>query len=308
MTIASCPNSGDDIAGIVHAVGSAVLDFKPGDRVAALHELGTKNGSYAEYAISYDWTTFHLDGKMTFEEGATVPMATYMAAIGLFAMLGVASGPWARVNECPVVVYGASSAVGAAAVRLAGIVGLHPLICVAGGGLNFVETLIDREKGDVTIDYRGGAEEVVSEIERVLEGRKLEYAFDAISENGSHLYFLPAMDKQSGNVTFVLGGHRDDIPEGIEQSTTMAGSLWKTLTPRGEKDKLGMGAGGKDFGAAYSKLITRWLQGGRLGIHPHELVDGGLLGLETALKKLRSGTSSAMKYVIRIADTPYLNV
>lgn len=34
-------NSGDDIAGVVHAVGPDVVDFRPGDRVAGLHRAGT---------------------------------------------------------------------------------------------------------------------------------------------------------------------------------------------------------------------------------------------------------------------------
>lgn len=32
-------NTGDDIAGIVHNVGSNVVEFKPGDRVAAFHQM-----------------------------------------------------------------------------------------------------------------------------------------------------------------------------------------------------------------------------------------------------------------------------
>lgn len=45
-------NTGDDIAGVVHAVGENVYEFKPGDRVAAFHEMFTPGGSYAEYAIA----------------------------------------------------------------------------------------------------------------------------------------------------------------------------------------------------------------------------------------------------------------
>ena len=61
-------NSGDDIAGIVEAVGDGVLEFKKGDRVAAFHEMMAPHGSFAEYAISWDYTTFHLPAKTSFEE------------------------------------------------------------------------------------------------------------------------------------------------------------------------------------------------------------------------------------------------
>ena len=45
-------NSGDDLAGIVEKVGANVFEFKPGDRVAALHEITTAGGSYAEYSTA----------------------------------------------------------------------------------------------------------------------------------------------------------------------------------------------------------------------------------------------------------------
>jgi NADPH2:quinone reductase len=61
-------NSGDDIAGIVEAVGDNVVEFKKGDRVAAFHEMLTDHGSFAEYAIAWAYTTFHLPTKTTFEE------------------------------------------------------------------------------------------------------------------------------------------------------------------------------------------------------------------------------------------------
>lgn len=60
-------NQGDDIAGVVHAVGENVTEFKPGDRIAAFHEMMAPGGSYAEYAVSWQHATFHLPKKTTFE-------------------------------------------------------------------------------------------------------------------------------------------------------------------------------------------------------------------------------------------------
>jgi NADPH:quinone reductase len=60
-------NSGDDIAGTVHAVGKDVYEFKVGDRVAAFHQMNTPHGSFAEYAIAWDYTTFHIPNHTSFE-------------------------------------------------------------------------------------------------------------------------------------------------------------------------------------------------------------------------------------------------
>lgn len=60
-------NSGDDIAGIVHSVGSNVWEFKKGDRVASFHEMMTPGGSFAEYAVGWQHSTFHLPKDLSFE-------------------------------------------------------------------------------------------------------------------------------------------------------------------------------------------------------------------------------------------------
>lgn len=312
-TISNCPNSGDDVAGFVHAVGTSVTAFHIGDRVAALHELGTPGGSYAEYALVWDWTTFHLGEHVSFEEAATVPMTALMAAVGIFGMLEVATGPWAQTDtEKPLVIYGAASAVGAYAVKLAKLVNVHPLICVAGKGIPFVQTLLS--EGDTIIDYRKGHEFVVEEMRKALRGAHLKYAFDATSEHGSYIDLSQVL-ADKGRLTLVLPFPEilKDIPPHIEQSTTMAGSLWKELSKDQTRDnkslgKLGIERGGKEFGLMFTKLIATWLNDGLLKPHPHEVVEGGLHGVEIALKALRGGKASAMKYVIRIADTPDLSV
>lgn len=60
-------NQGDDIAGYVEAVGDGVTAFRKGDKVAAFHEMRSPHGSYAEYAIAWEYTTFHLTDKTSFE-------------------------------------------------------------------------------------------------------------------------------------------------------------------------------------------------------------------------------------------------
>ena len=78
---------GDDIAGVVHSVGTNVTNFKPGDRVAAFHEMITPNGAFGEYGVAPENTTMHLPPDVSFEEAATIPLAAMTAALGLYQRL-----------------------------------------------------------------------------------------------------------------------------------------------------------------------------------------------------------------------------
>lgn len=66
-------NQGDDIAGYVEAVGDGVVQFSKGDKVAAFHQMFTLNGSFAEYAIAEEHTTFHVPEKTSFEGEYPLP-------------------------------------------------------------------------------------------------------------------------------------------------------------------------------------------------------------------------------------------
>lgn len=61
-------NSGDDLAGVVEAVGDEVCEFRKGDRVAGMHAFPKPHGAFAEYAVLDDYMTFHIPENTTFEE------------------------------------------------------------------------------------------------------------------------------------------------------------------------------------------------------------------------------------------------
>lgn len=67
---------GQEVAGVVEAVGSSVRKFKPGDRVFA--SLGLQFGGYAEYvcvpATSAGRITEPIPAEMSFQEAATLPV------------------------------------------------------------------------------------------------------------------------------------------------------------------------------------------------------------------------------------------
>jgi NADPH:quinone reductase len=74
-------NSGDDMAGIIHSVGTGVLEFKPGDRVAAFHTMQGPGGAFAEYGLAESWTTFHIPDGTSFEEVRSNPFVPLSLAV-----------------------------------------------------------------------------------------------------------------------------------------------------------------------------------------------------------------------------------
>jgi NADPH2:quinone reductase len=310
MRIVPGINQGDDIAGIVHSVGTGVTNFRPGDRVASFHEMLTPHGAFGEYAIGLEATTFHIPTTVSFDEAATIPLAGMTAALGLYQRLGLPL-PWLPAQErLPLVVYGAASSVGAFAVKLATLSNIHPIICVAGRGKAYVESLIDRSQGDAIVDYRQGNEEVVNGLRKALrDNEKLGYVFDAVSDKGSYQNLMKVMDLSKGRITLVLARKKyEGIPPDFAKSFTQVGRVHSDRYPgiRGEKKLEGL-LGDQDFGAIMFKFFERGLAKGWFNGHPFEVVPGGLGGIETGLKDLKAGKASAFKYVFRIDRTEGLS-
>lgn len=194
---------------------------------------------------------------------------------------------------------------GAYAIKLARLSNIHPIIAVAGRAQSYVETLIDRSKGDTIIDYRNGDEAVVAGIKDALNkagATEIKYAFDAISEKNSFQNISQILAKEGSKITLVLPGKDySDIPEYIQKSTTTVGSVH--MDPPKEQAALGIVTGGKEFAHVFFRFFTRGLQEGWFEAHPFEVVPGGLGGVEKGLANLQNGVNSGTKYVFKIQDT-----
>lgn len=194
---------------------------------------------------------------------------------------------------------------GAYAIKLAQLSNIHPIIAVAGRGSAFVETLIDRKKGDTIVDYRKGDSAVVNDLQEALKqagASEVKYAFDAVSEHNSFQNLSQVLSKHGSKITLVLPGKDyNEIPEYIEKSTTTVGSVHADVPEA--KAKAGVIIGGREFGYVFFRLFSRGLQQGWFSGHPHEVVPGGLNGIEQALSNLKAGVNSATKYVFKIEDT-----
>jgi len=247
----------------------------------------TPGGSFAEYAVGWAHTTFHIPKNISFEQASTIPLAAMTSALGMFLRLGLPD-PWSPAKEpTPLVVYGGAAAVGAYAIKFAQLANIHPIIAVAGRGEKFVEGLIDRSKGDTIVDYRKGDESVIQGIKSALKGAQLNYAFDATSEHNSYTNIVQALSP-TGHITLVLPGRKyEGIPESVNMSITSVGESHK---------------GDKEFAHVYFRYVAKGLKEGWFTPHPHEVVEGGLEGVETGLRNLKEGKASGVKYVFRIGE------
>jgi NADPH:quinone reductase-like Zn-dependent oxidoreductase len=102
---------GEDISGIVEAVGKNVTKFQPGDEVFG-DIFGTGTGGYAEYACASENAVVIKPASLLFEEAAALPMASVTALQGLRDKGQIKPGAKVLIN-------GASGGVGSFAVQIA---------------------------------------------------------------------------------------------------------------------------------------------------------------------------------------------
>ncbi|KAK6356050.1 hypothetical protein TWF718_000424 [Orbilia javanica] len=294
-------NAGDDIAGIVDSVGPNVIDFKPGDRVAAFHVMGDPHGSFGEYAIAPDHTTFLIPENISLEDAATIPLVAFTSAIALYQEL-LLPLPWSRGTEphnpkgrnpIPFVVYGGTTSVGLTALKLARLSGLYPIIAIAGASKGIIEK---EDLADVIIDYRNN-DDIAGDIKKALDGKQLFHAFDAYTEHPSTQPLAENLDPK-GRVTGILP-YEQPLPHGHTSKMTYVGSVHKHYPPFPAEDAA-VDAG---FGYVFSRYLTRLLAQEKFKPHPIKVLEGGLGGIVDGLNQLREGKVNGSKLVARIADT-----
>ena len=146
---------GVDVAGVIEAVGSEAVTFKPGDEVFG--NVGFNAGAHAEYVVVPERGAIALKPAcLSFEEAASICDG---------AQQGLATLRRGRVGKgTRVVVYGASGSLGTAAVQIAKHWGAHVTGVTSTKNVELVRSLgadevIDRTAEDLTA--RGPVYDVV---------------------------------------------------------------------------------------------------------------------------------------------------
>jgi NADPH:quinone reductase len=106
---------GNEVAGIVHALGEGVTGVKAGDRV-----FGRARGGFAPYATMEAHQAMPMPERLSWEEAAAVPVSFLTAYEMLFPYGGLQRGQWLLVTA-------ASSGAGVASMQIATMLGAHTI-------------------------------------------------------------------------------------------------------------------------------------------------------------------------------------
>jgi len=134
------PILGIVLAGAVEQVGKGVTRFRSGDRVYGL--TGMRSGTYAQYMCVKETSAIAgSPSNLSDDHAAAIP---YGGLIALYFLQRAGLGSGQRV-----LIYGASGAIGTAALQIAKIAGAHVTAVCGPTNLDLVKTL----GADEAIDY-----------------------------------------------------------------------------------------------------------------------------------------------------------
>jgi NADPH:quinone reductase-like Zn-dependent oxidoreductase len=154
---------GYEVAGEVESVGDGVEDFKQGDRVLA----GTRFDGQAELVSVPANQVYPLPKKLSFEQGAAVPVNYATAYAALVIMGGLKQGERALIHA-------AAGGVGISATQVAKALGAEIFGTASGSKHDAI-----REQGvDHAIDYR--TQDFEAEVMRITAGEGVDVVIDAI--------------------------------------------------------------------------------------------------------------------------------
>ncbi|KAF9037633.1 chaperonin 10-like protein [Panaeolus papilionaceus] len=284
---------GADIAGEVEELGEGVTGFQKGDRVFFQGvEFETKWGGYQHYTIALAQFVAKIPDGLSYDTAATVPIALATAYGGLYhkSPYGLSIAPPTSPEDLgkyagePFVVLGGSSAVGQMAIQLARISGFSPIIATAS-----IHNADDLKELGVThvLDRKLTDDELATQVNRIIGGQPLKYAFDSIG--------LPTT-LQTGLHLLAEGGTLQSVSPHL---ATQEGN--KPVTAYGAF--LTLDYNQELYTPLYPDLLADWVVSGKIKTNRVEVLPNGLGGIVDGLKKLEANTVSRAKLIAHPQET-----
>ncbi|MEP9372831.1 NADP-dependent oxidoreductase [Mesorhizobium sp. KR1-2] len=172
---------GHEFSGVVEQIGSDVATYAPGDAV-----FGTTSGmgAYAEYLTVKATAIARKPSNLSFEEAASVPVASQTAWQGIFTHAHLKKGQ-------TILVHGGAGAVGTYAVQLASRAGATVIATASGADEAYLKSF----GASRVIDYRA------TQFEKVLQ-EKVDVVFDLVGGDTQTRSFLVL--KEGGNLVSAI--------------------------------------------------------------------------------------------------------
>ncbi|GIK78155.1 MAG: oxidoreductase [Acidobacteria bacterium] len=214
---------GYEVAGVVESVGPGVEGVAAGERVMA----ATRFGGHAELCTVRAGDVIPLPERLSFEQGAAVPVNYGTAYAGLVVMGGLRAGD-------RVLIHAAAGGVGTAAVQIAAGRGAE----VFGTASASKHDAIRAQGVTHAIDYR--TDDFERRVEELTGGEGIDIAFDAIGPSSFRKDYR--LLRSGGRLVCygmseVQSGRGRDIPallKGLAGMATATMPWWKSLAVMNE--------------------------------------------------------------------------
>jgi NADPH:quinone reductase-like Zn-dependent oxidoreductase len=202
---------GMDVAGVVESLGRGVETFKPGDRVFGMCPYRS-NGAHAEYV------SLRENGPITFMPEHARFDEVVVCEGAFYANAGLQQFHVGRGHT--ILVYGASGAIGTAAVQLAKAYGAGVTAVVATRHLELARSL----GADAVIDYQAG------DFTRV--GERFDFVLDAVGK--ASFFRCRKLLKPDGRfMSTDVGPWLENLPLALWSWATRSNTVTVPLPPRG---------------------------------------------------------------------------
>ena len=159
---------GHEFSGVVEQIGSDVAGYAPGDAVFGISDMG----AYAEFLAVKPVAIVRKPANLSFEEAASVPVASQTAWQGLFTHGHLEKGQ-------TILIHGGAGAVGAYAVQFASHAGATVIATASGADEGYLKSI----GASQVIDYRD------AQFEKLLR-EKVDVVLDAIGGDTQQRSFL----------------------------------------------------------------------------------------------------------------------
>ena len=180
---------GNEFAGLIEATGKNVTSFNIGDKVFGFS--GKRFGAHAEYlTIGENEAITTMPGNLTFEEAAPITEGGHYALCDIRAA-NVAGGQ-------NVLIYGASGAIGSAAVQLVKYFGAKVTAVCNSKNVKLIESL----GADQVIDY------TIQDFTKT--GQLFDFVFDSVGKS-SFGQCKPLLSKKGIYISTDLGKNSENI-------------------------------------------------------------------------------------------------